>query len=576
MSTAVGDNKRLVQKKNKAVKTANIKVSTEDKDLISTKNKSNEKSSNKNKTSIGKNDITDIFQQTKDLEDKLNILKADKERSEGEDFEKIKILNNSISLLDKKHKNLYKTNYSLLSKLKDMQNNLTKEFDNKFKMSKILSKQKKLDNESNLNIQIKAKEMEIQIEERRGEFIQKQYEKLEKMENDGDEKTLYDRLQELKSQIAEYENDINKLKEIEQSYSKKDFDKDYEQLNKKYQVLQNSKEFEMKKKEKEEENEINEEKRKKDAEEKKKKFLEKRKKEKEEKRLKIENREKNGRREKFQDEIKINNTLPPIERMKEYAKEIRKEELDDVEDYDGKKSVKIKKMWDNFSKELNELDQNSLTSRQNKMSKSGNIKTSGNVENIFSSYKSYQDYLKKVTSKIDNSTPKIHLFSEKEKGVMNKYMPKFMEDMNKRYQDVENEINKNLEDMGKKKEEANAVKDSKKLEIDITKMDSKKEEMIKKERKIKINENIKKIYNLKKEIRKLEQMIKEKKKIILKAKKNNDTLRKIIIEIKLIKEQEKNNQEKIEEEGEEGEGEGEEGEESQGEEGEEGEEGAAQ
>ena len=502
------------------------------------------------------------------MEDKLNILKADKERSEGEDFEKIKILNNSISLLDKKHKNLYKTNYSLLSKLKDMQNNLTKEFDNKFKMSKILSKQKKLDNESNLNIQIKAKEMEIQIAERRGEFIQKQYEKLEKMENDGDEKTLYDRLQELKSKIAEYENDINKLKEIEQSYSKKDFDKDYEKLNKKYQVLQNSKEFEMKKKEKEEENEINEEKRKKDAEEKKKKFLEKRKKEKEEKRLKIENREKNGRREKFQDEIKINTTLPPIERMKEYGKEIRKEELDDVEDYDGKKSVKIKKMWDNFSKELNELDQNSLTSRQNKMSKSGNIKTSGNVENIFSSHKSYQDYLKKVTSKIDNSTPKIHLFSEKEKGVMNKYMPKFMEDMNKRYQDVENEINKNLEDMGKKKEEANAVKDSKKLEIDITKMDSKKEEMIKKERKIKINENIKKIYNLKKEIRKLEQMIKEKKKIILKAKKNNDTLRKIIIEIKLIKEQEKNNQEKIEEEGEEGEGE--EGEESQGEEGEEG------
>ena len=60
------------------------------------------------------------------MEDKLNILKADKERSEGKDFEKIKILNNSISLLDKKHKNLYKTNYSLLSKLKDIQNNLTK------------------------------------------------------------------------------------------------------------------------------------------------------------------------------------------------------------------------------------------------------------------------------------------------------------------------------------------------------------------------------------------------------------------------------------------------------------------
>ena len=67
----------------------------------------------------------------------------------------------------------------------------------------------------------------------------------------------------------------------------------------------------------------------------------------------------------------------------------------------------------------------------------------------------------------------------------------------------------------------------------------------------------------------LSQMIKEKEKIILKAKKNNNTLRKIIIEIKQIKEQEKKNQENIEEEGEEGEGQEAQGEEGEGEEGEE-------
>jgi len=288
---------------------------------------------------------------------------------------------------------------------------------------------------------------------------------------------------------------------------------------------------------------------------------------KEEKRKKIEDREKNGREDKFVNGINVSNALPPIERMREYGKEVRKEELNDVEDFDGKKTVKIKKMWDNFSKELNELDENSLTSRQNKMSKSGNLKTSGNVENIFSSSKSYQAYLEKVASRIDTSKPEIHLLSEKEKGVMNKYMPKFMADINKRYQDIEDKINKNREEMDKKKEETNALKDSKKLEIDIAKLDSKKEEMIQKERKIKINENIKKICNIKKEIRKLDQMIKEKQKIILKAKKNNDTLRRIIIEIKQIKDQEKMNQEKNEEEGEERE----EGEEPQGEEGEEGE-----
>ena len=269
------------------------------------------------------------------------------------------------------------------------------------------------------------------------------------------------------------------------------------------------------------------------------------------------------------DGIKVGNGLPLIERMREYGKEVRKEELKDAQDYDGKEDVKIKKIWNNFSKELNELDENSLTSRQNKMSKSGNLKTSGNVEKMFSSNKSYLAYLKKMTSRIDTSTPQIHIFSEKEKGVMKKYMPKFMEDINKRYQDIEDKINKNLEDMDKKKEETNAVKVSKKLEIDVAKLDSKKEEMIQKERKIKINENIKKIYNLRKEIGKLSQMIKEKEKIISKAKKNNNTLRKIIIEIKQIKEQEKKNQENIEEEGEEGEGQEAQGEEGEGEEGEE-------
>ena len=137
-------------------------------------------------------------------------------------------MNESISKLDKKHNNLYKTHYSLISKLKDIQNNLTKEFDNKFKMSKIIANQKKADKESNLNIQIKAKEIEVQMAERRGEFIQKQYERLEKMEKDGDEKALKAELDNLKSEIAKSESEVNELKKIEQNFSKENVYDNYE------------------------------------------------------------------------------------------------------------------------------------------------------------------------------------------------------------------------------------------------------------------------------------------------------------------------------------------------------------
>ena len=427
MSTAVGENKRVVSKQNKSVKTANIKVSTGDNGITSTNNKTTEKSPNKNKTSTGKNALTDktdknIFQQTKDLEDILKTLKAEKEKSENSQFGEIKNLNKSISQLNKKHKDLYKINYSLISKLKDMQNNFTKEFDNKFKMSKIVSKQKKAESESDLNIQIKAKEMEIQMAERKGEFIQQQYERLEKLENEGKEESLKLQLDDLKSQIEEHEKIVNDLKEKEKAIKKEDFEKNYEELKNKYKVLQNSIEFENKKKEMDEKKEKEEEEKKKKLEEEKKKLKVEKKKKKEEKRKALEDREKNGREEKFLDGIKVGNGLPLIERMREYGKEVRKEELKDAQDYDGKEDVKIKKIWNNFSKELNELDENSLTSRQNKMSKSGNLKTSGNVEKMFSSYKSYYAYLKKMTSRIDTSTPTIHIFSEKEKGVMKKYM----------------------------------------------------------------------------------------------------------------------------------------------------------
>ena len=560
MSTEVGNNKRVVQKQKKTVKTANIKVSTADKDIVSSQNKSTEKGPNKNK--IGKNGITDkmeqnIFQQTKELEEKLKKLQEDKKNSESTDFEKLKKKNKELSDLDKDYKNAYKTNYSLISKLKDMQNDLTKEFDNKFKMSNIIYKQKKSDYESNLNIQIKAKEMEIEIEEKKGKVIQKQYERLEKLEKSGKEKTLKKELEEYKEKIKGCEKDIKELKEKEKEFKKNKVEKNNEKLEREFKALQNSQEFEVRKKEQEEEKEKekNSEQRKKKREEIKKR-LEEKKKENEKKKINIEEREKYGRREKFVKGVEVDNKLPLIERMKEYGKNLRKEELNDVEDFDGKKNIKVKKIWDNFSKELKDnLEENSLTSRQDKMSKSGNLRTSGNVAQMFSSYKSYQAYLKKINGKVDISTPKVHIFSKKEEEVIHKYMPKFMEDLNNRYKGIEEEIDKNRKEMELKKQETNNVKNSKKLEIDFAKIDGKKEELIKRERKMKINENIKKIYNLRKEIYKINQMIKDKEKIISKAKKNNGILKRIILEIKQLKEQEKQNQEKNEDEGEEGEGE---------------------
>ena len=222
MSNEDGSNKRVVKKTNKNIQKMNIKVSTEDKDEIPRNNKDSRNKTYKLKNSYTTQDKNeDIFQITKNLQHELNSLKLEINESAENDFKEIDSLNNEITELGNQYNELTNENYELIARLKNIENEVSGKFISKFKISKILSREKELAEQNNIKAQIKSKDGQIKIMKKN---IQKNENRINEIQNliekygNINVDKLNKDLMNIKKKIEEKEKNINDLLEIEKQH----------------------------------------------------------------------------------------------------------------------------------------------------------------------------------------------------------------------------------------------------------------------------------------------------------------------------------------------------------------------
>lgn len=511
-----GENKRMV-KKVKNAKTANIKISTEDPDTIQKNNKASKKNTKRQKTSpskIGKKEKTEqkeekkevkstVFQQTDLLNEEIKSLNSQIKKSCDDDLKELNSLTLQLTDLENQHNNLSTKSAKLMSKLKDIENKVSQEYSSKFNLSKMISNQKKLDNEINeekVEKEEKLKDEQIKIEKKYIEVNKKQLEQLENLKKQAiDDKTLNEQFTKLNEEIKKNENELEHLYRIRNEHQ--NCQKIKSNLTIRLDILLNYIQLEKKVQN------MNE------------------KKEEEEKEKKIEKKSK-------LEEKKSEKNLKPLYNNMAYSVQIRKKALSKIEEkYSSKRSVQAKNIINYIKNELEEKKQENSSSTRNKNEKA---KTIANTEN----YRTFLLHLKNdITPKIDNfSSPKKSLFSEKEKEVLYKYYPEqYMNNLNQRYNEAENTINSMEADANKKKKNIINKVNNKKVGIDEVNL--KKKEMSTKiiTQKAIISKNRLKIANLNSKIKNMEELIKgEEKKLLFRTRKNED-MQKIIDQLKIQK-----------------------------------------
>ena len=456
MSEQDGQNTRIVKKPKKGTKTANEKVSTQDKDqpIITDKtqikvsgkkkNKNNDSKElqNNNQTKGQEEKKLDVFEQTQKLQKELEEKKLKMEQQNQEDINKINLLNQKLSSFDKKQKKLLSKNNNLISELKKIDQQVSNKLTNS-KLSRIIAKNKKLGR--NFNIEIKAKEGQkktkikyIKINDREINRLNKL---LEKTDEENEEK-LNEDLARLNEEITNKEKFIEDLKKMKKEHEL--CEKIISKLNLELNLLKND--IDLKKK--------------------------------------IGNMMEAEKMEK-KEPIK----LQPITKNMRYGEEIRnKSKILEKNKYSAIDVVNRHKLYNNI---INKIDleekkkiniQKSASRQNTKIIDSGDEKDNNNhlgtSADISYSFKLFKKYMKNQNSKIKISNPEIYLFSNKEKNMFNKLIPKqYMDDFNKRYNDIDNEI----KDFEKEKKKENKVIKSEinkdKMRIELKKLQIKEENM---------------------------------------------------------------------------------------------------
>ena len=245
-------------------------------------------------------------------------------------------------------------------------------------------------------------------------------------------------------------------------------------------------------------------------------------------------------------------------KSQQYAKSLRINALGNVEEkYNSKKSLMKYKFFKYLINEFDEeIQNNNINNTSRKINNNNKLKNSFSNENS-----KLPLYLKDINSKVDTSSCKNYLFSEKEKEVLKVLVPDdYLKNFNERYKNIENQMNEIEKETNKENGVIKSEIDSNKLKLDEINLRIKEENMKKIMKNNVINKNNKKINDLKNQINKIMLLIKEQEKKLSKTSKSNDNIRKIIEEFN-NKKVEKNEEEELEEaDGEEGEEEGGEGE----------------
>lgn len=493
MSDEKGQNKRIIKKPKKGAITMNIKVSTQDKDMISKNNITSEKNKNQKSSSakyIAIKEEFNIFHQTSILSEELKTLNSKINYTAENDVKILDSLNFQISELEKEQNMISKKNSKLMSKLKEIEKNISKRFSSSFKVIKLLSNQKKLDSEVNINTQIKSKEGQIETEQKYIEYNKKEVEKLKNLSKEGMEENLNKKLKDLNEKIQNIENEIEILNKIKNEHLL--CEKSISKLKIKINVLSNNIELEKKMKNTE---------------------IKKKKKQK---------------------------AIKTITASMNFSEKVRKKLFSETkEKYSSKSNIFKNRL---FNILLNEIDEKNGNNPKSSRGNNEQIKTITSIENL----KPFLSYLKNgVKARTDSSTPKNFLFSEKEKEVLNKYIPgEYVNNLNQKYKDIENKINEIEKGANQKKEKIINKLDTKKVNLDETNLKIKEltKEIITK--KSIISKNQRKISYLKDEIKKLEQLINEEEKKILMGNKKSNDVKKIIDELIQKKNKEKKEEEK--------------------------------
>ena len=491
-----GQNKRKVKKtKNNAI--MNIKVSTQDKDILSKDNEINlniegtKKAKGKNATlnsTVKKEEkietrISNLIQQNEKLTKELDQIKSNIKIIEEKEISEIVSLNQEFSTKESEQVKLYKDNQVLLSNLKKIDEEVANRYADKFKISKLISKQKKMANVTNLDTEIKSKEIQAENIQKFINYNKKEVQKLKDLlEQYGEntEEKLSEELNELNAKINEIQIEIKRLNHIKLQH--KHCQKQKYILQSKLNVVSNDLEFESKKS-----NMIETEKK---------------------------------------EPTKIKN----VNMSMEYGEKLRNKSLQNAK---NKFSNKIKilnyKSYDYLINEFNEnrKSKDNLTISYKNEDKSNNLKTSGNIENS-----ALSSYFRDVNHKIDTSTPKKYLFNEKEKEVLKKLIPnEYYNNINEKYKNAENQLTE-IEDMFKDNDAIRNQLYYDNVRNEAVNLKLKEQIQIKTNLNIDYNKNHKKMADLKKKIKELTDSMNIQESLLNKKNKRNKIIKKKINELK--------------------------------------------
>ncbi len=244
-------NKRTVKKTN--TKKMNIKVSTEDKDSPYKNNlnadKNTKSKGKENQSETLEQRLSNLLENNQNLENELGNVKEQLKSEEENGIKDIGSLNAQIEKLNKSQTKESNQNKTLLNKLKKLEGEVSKKFQDKFKVSKVIEKQKAIIQERDINKEIKSKENEtknVQKDIKINEREIKRITKLLEENKDGGEKKLDQQYNELKEKIEKIQKEVNDLNIIkfQHKYCSKNANKLKSQIN----VLSNDYEFESKRK----------------------------------------------------------------------------------------------------------------------------------------------------------------------------------------------------------------------------------------------------------------------------------------------------------------------------------------
>ena len=491
-----GQNKRKV-KKSKNNQIMNIKVSTQDKDILSKDNEINlniegtKKAKGKNATlnsTVKKEEkietrISNLIQQNEKLTKELDQIKSNIKIIEEKEISEIVSLNQEFSTKESEQVKLYKDNQVLLSNLKKIDEEVANRYADKFKISKLISKQKKMANVTNLDTEIKSKEIQAENIQKFINYNKKEVQKLKDLlEQYGEntEEKLSEELNELNAKINEIQIEIKRLNHIKLQH--KHCQKQKYILQSKLNVVSNDLEFESKKS-----NMIETEKK---------------------------------------EPTKIKN----VNMSMEYGEKLRNKSLQNAKNkFNNKIKIFNYKSYDYLINEFNEnrKSKDNLTISYKNEDKSNNLKTSGNIENS-----ALSSYFRDVNHKIDTSTPKKYLFNEKEKEVLKKLIPnEYYNNINEKYKNAENQLTE-IEDMFKDNDAIRNQLYYDNVRNEAVNLKLKEQIQIKTNLNIDYNKNHKKMADLKKKIKELTDSMNIQESLLNKKNKRNKAIKKKINELK--------------------------------------------